>query len=110
MFTDIEAEVTEAAPTDEQNISGSGGDEENDIHDYRWPTRSPIPVDNGDSKPYPNRTISNHQPGNNDTTYYDPGKISYQKVITETATCLFPSQTAYLTSSSTATPATTATT
>ena len=36
---------------------------DDDGYDYRWPTRSPLPSDNGDSIPYPNRTISNPNSG-----------------------------------------------
>ena len=61
-FTDLEAEVTEVAPT-KGPTSSDIGNQDDDGHDYRWPTRSPLQPDNGDSLPYPNRTISNPNSG-----------------------------------------------
>ena len=52
--TDIEAEVTEVAPT--KGPTSDIGNQDDDGHDHRWPTRSPLPPDYGDSMPYPNRT------------------------------------------------------
>ena len=67
IFADLEAETTQKGPKipgSDSEESETGGGEEDDTHDHRWPTRSPIPGDNGDSKPYPsNRPWSNANSG-----------------------------------------------
>ena len=46
-----------------QSSSGPDLDQTDDEQEAGWPTRSPMPADNGDSKPYPNESVSNHNSG-----------------------------------------------